>query len=78
MQTATFIEQPQEIYITFISFLHKKEISRVYMEKKYFDTLKGQKTLSNNKDRKSVIERKYILTLQHIFSFDHRFPIFVV
>ena len=34
MQTATFIEQPQEIYITFISFLHKKEISRVYSEKK--------------------------------------------
>ena len=79
MQTATFIEQPQEIYITFISFLHKKEISRVYTEKKrYFNTLKGQKTLSNNKDRKSVIERKYILTLQHIFSFYHRFPIFVV
>ena len=38
MQTATFIEQPQEIYI---SFLHKKEISRVYMEKKVFRYFEG-------------------------------------
>ena len=41
MQTATFIEQPQEIYITFISFFHKKEISRVYMEKKVFRYFEG-------------------------------------
>ena len=53
-------EKHSEIYITFISFSGKKEISNVYT-KRYFKSLSGQKTLSNNDQRKSVIERKYLL-----------------
>ena len=37
-------EKHSEIYITFISFPRKKEISNVYT-KRYFTTLSGQKTL---------------------------------
>ena len=53
-------EKHSEIYITFISFPRKKEISNVYT-KRYFTTLSGRKTLSKNDQRKSVIERKYLL-----------------